>query len=215
MGDQQIAGHGGLSMRVGLAVRLFVASVSLLSVQCAPRSNEREVTSASEPAKPLRKPDVPYEPSSSESILAMIRLAKPGPEDVVYDLGCGDGRVVIEAIQQSGAHGVCVDIDPERIREARANAERAGVAARVTFRTEDLFETELRDASIVMLFLWPEINLRLLPRLLRELRPGTRIVSNMHDMGDFPPEQVIQVRSPKSGVDRGVYLWRVPVKPPK
>lgn len=200
-------------MRIGLSVISRVVVGSALLLHCAPRANEREASSAGEPAKPSRKPDVPYEPSSPESISAMIRLAKPAPEDVIYDLGCGDGRVVIEAVQRSGAKGVCVDIDPARIREARANAVRAGVAARMTFRTEDLFETDIRDASVVMLFLWPEINLRLLPKLLAELSPGTRIVSNMHDMGDLPPEQVIQVTSPKSGRERGVYLWRVPTKP--
>lgn len=128
---------------------------------------------------------------------------------MIYDLGCGDGRVVIEAVKQSGGRGVCVDIDPKRIREARANAERAGVAARLSFRTEDLFTTDIRDASVVMLFLWPEINLRLLPKLLRELRPGTRIVSNMHDMGSFAPERVVTLESP-SKRPHHVYLWRVP-----
>jgi precorrin-6B methylase 2 len=166
--------------------------------------------SRSDESQPPRKPDVPYEPSSPDAIAAMIKLGAPGPEDVVYDLGCGDGRVVIEAVKQSGARGVCIDIDPARIAEARENAQSAGVVHRVSFRTEDLFTTDIREASVVMLFLWPEINLRLLPRLLSELAPGSRIVSNMHDMGSFAPEQVIRTKSPKTGQDRGVYLWRVP-----
>ncbi len=139
----------------------------------------------------------------------MIELGQPTAVDVVYDLGCGDGRVVIEAVRRSGARGVCVDLDPQLVRRARANAEAAGVADRIGFRVEDLFVTEIGDASLVMLFLWPEINLRLLPRLLKELRPGTRIVSNMHDMGSFAPERTLQVgwlgKRPHH-----VYLWRVP-----
>jgi predicted O-methyltransferase YrrM len=174
----------------------------------ASRSKDAENTAA----KPNRTPDVPYEPSSAEAIAAMLRLAEPRASDVVYDLGCGDGRVVIQAIQQSGARGVCVDIDPQRIKEARANAERAGVAERIEFRNEDLFTSNIADASVVLLFLWPEINLKLLPKLLRELAPGTRIVSNMHDMGELEPERVIRYRSAKTAVERGVYLWRVPAR---
>jgi ribosomal protein L11 methylase PrmA len=124
----------------------------------------------------------------------------------VYDLGCGDGRVVIEAVKRSGARGVCVDIDPKLIKHAQANAARAGVVERMQFRTEDLFATDIHDATVVMLFLWPEINLRLLPKLLRELPAGARIVSNMHDMGDLPPERTIPLTNPK-GQPRNVYLW--------
>jgi SAM-dependent methyltransferase len=157
--------------------------------------------------RPAREPDVPYEPSSPQAIAAMIELAQPGPTDVVYDLGCGDGRVVIEAVRHSGARGVGVDLDPKLIRLASANAARAGVSDRVRFRTEDLFATDLREATVVMLFLWPEINLRLLPKLLRELPPGARIVSNWHDMGSFEPTRVITL--PGAGKPHSVYLWVV------
>lgn len=156
--------------------------------------------------RPARKPDVPYEPSSPSAIAAMIELGGPGPNDIVYDLGCGDGRVVIEAVKHSGAKGVCVDLDPKLIKRAQSNAARAGVTERMRFRTEDLFTTDVHDATVVMLFLWPEINLRLLPKLLRELPPGARIVSNMHDMGDFAPAQTIPVTNAK-GEPRNVYLW--------
>jgi ribosomal protein L11 methylase PrmA len=151
---------------------------------------------------------VPYEPSSAEAIAAMIELGAAGPSDVVYDLGCGDGRVVIEAVKRSGARGVCVDLDPKLIRQARQNAARAGVAERLTFRTEDLFLTEIGDASVVMLFIWPEINLRLLPKLQKELRPGTRVVSNMHDMGALQPTRIIPISSSRHQPHH-VYLWLI------
>jgi trans-aconitate methyltransferase len=159
--------------------------------------------------RPARAPDVPYEPSSARAIAAMIELGRPGPNDVVYDLGCGDGRVVVQAVKQTGARGVCVDIDPKLVRQARENAARAGVAERIDFRTQDLFVTDVHDANVVMLFLWPEINLRLLPKLLKELPPGARIVSNMHDMGDFPPTSVITLDASAKRPHR-VYLWSVP-----
>jgi len=141
----------------------------------------------------------------------MIQLGRPGPRDVVYDLGCGDGRVVIEAVKRTGARGVCVDIDPKLIRMARENAARAGVAGRIGFRTEDLFVTDIRDATVVMLFLWPEVNLRLLPKLLKELPPGARIVSNMHDMGNLAPTRVISLGTKNDPHD--VFLWSMGASP--
>ncbi|HLV68656.1 MAG TPA: class I SAM-dependent methyltransferase [Polyangiaceae bacterium] len=155
-----------------------------------------------------RVPDVPYEPSEPEVVSAMLRLADVGPEDVVYDLGCGDGRIVIAAVKERGARGVCVDIDPERIRESRENARRAGVENRITFLEQDLFETDIGDATVVMLFLWPEVNLRLRPKLLRELPAGARVVSHMHDMGDWKPDSVTRV--PVNGEAHEVYLWTRP-----
>jgi SAM-dependent methyltransferase len=168
-----------------------------------------EVSSLSRAQAPApRTPDVPYEPTPPKVMAEMLRLARIRPADVVYDLGCGDGRIVIAAIKDSGARGVCVDIDPQRIAESRRNAEGAGVADRISFRTEDLFTTRIEDATVVMLFLWPEINLRLRPRLLRELRPGTRIISHWHDMGDWKPEKSVNVLA--SGRERPVYYWTVP-----
>jgi SAM-dependent methyltransferase len=158
--------------------------------------------------RPLRQPDVPYEPSSDRAIAAMLELAQLKATDTVYDLGCGDGRVVIEAVRRSGARGVGVDLDPKLVRRAAENAARAGVGAQVTFRTEDLFGTDLHDADAVLLFLWPEINLRLLPKLLRELKPGARVVSNMHDMGGYAPQRTISLREGKQ--PHRVYLWVVP-----
>lgn len=187
---------------------LLALCVGLLPGCSYPAKQPPAARQEPEPEQPSRKPDVPYEPSSDAAIAAMLKLAGAGPSDVVYDLGCGDGRVVLRAVRESGARGVCVDIDPQRIREARENAARQGLGERVSFRTEDLFVTDIGDASVVLLFLWPEINLRLLPKLLRELRPGARIVSNMHDMGSFQPTQVIPIHDGPRPYD--VYLWLVP-----
>lgn len=150
-----------------------------------------------------RAPDVPYEPTPPEVVAAMLGLADVGPGDVVYDLGCGDGRIVVAAARL-GASAVGVDIDPERIREARANARAAGVEDRVELREGDLFETDVRPATVVTLFLWPGVNLRLRPKLLAELRPGARVVSHWHAMGDWKATRTIRVAG------RPVYLWVVP-----
>jgi SAM-dependent methyltransferase len=167
-----------------------------------------QLGSCAKKSKPLRAPDVPYAPSPPHVVSRMLRLANVGPDDQVYDLGCGDGRIVIAAVKEHGAHGVCVDIDPERIREARANAKAAGVEGRITFLTQDLFETDLRDATVVTLFLWPEVNTRLRPKLNSELKPGTRVVSYMHDMDDWAPERLATVIV--DGESFSVYLWVMP-----
>jgi SAM-dependent methyltransferase len=153
-----------------------------------------------------RKPDVVYVPTPHAVVAEMLRMAKVGRKDTVYDLGCGDGRIVIAAARDFGARGVGIDIDPKRVAEARLNAKKAGVADRVEIRQADLFETDLRDATVVALYLLPELNLRLRPKLLRELAPGSRIVSQSFDMGDWKPV----VRKKVEGKD--VYLWYVPRK---
>jgi SAM-dependent methyltransferase len=138
------------------------------------------------------KLDVPYEPTPPAVVEAMLDLAGVRPADVVYDLGCGDGRLLVAAARR-GARAVGVDIDPERVREARENASSAGVADRVAVVEGDLFEADVRDASVVMLYLWPEVNLRLRPRLLEQLRPGARVVSHTHDMGDWRPTRTVRI----------------------
>jgi SAM-dependent methyltransferase len=166
---------------------------------------------AAPPAQaPLRRPDVRYEPSEQAIVDIMLRMGEVGAGDVVYDLGCGDGRIVIAAARERKARGVCVDIDPQRIAESRANARRAGVEDRIAFRNEDLLATDLREATVVMLFLSPDLNLRLRPRLLKELAPGTRVVSHWHDMGDWKPEKVERARG--DGRARNIYLWRIPAR---
>ena len=153
----------------------------------------------------LRPPDVRYEPSAMDVVQVMLDLGAIGPQDMVADLGCGDGRIVIEAVRRYGASGVCVDIDPERIAEARANAQAAGVAERIRFLNQDLFATELRGVTVVMLFLSPQLNLALRSKLRRELGPGARIVSHWQNMGDWTPDRTVNIRSGLR--ERPVYLW--------
>jgi len=157
--------------------------------------------------KPSRAPDVRYDPTPHHIVAEMLKLARVAASDVVYDLGCGDGRIVIAAAKL-GARGVCVDIDPRRIRESRANAERAGVAERIRFLNQDLFETDIGEATVVTLFLWPSVNEKLRPRLLRELKPGTRVVSYIHSMGDWRPQEAVNVESARG--PRKVFLWIIP-----
>lgn len=152
--------------------------------------------------------DVPYVPTPQEVVDKMLGLANIQKDDVVYDLGCGDGRIVITAAQRYGVRGVGVDIDPERIRESKANAEKAGVADRVQFFQRDLFKTDISDATVLMMYLLPEINLRLRPKIFRELKPGARIASHAFTMGEWNPDQTIQV--PGNGYDRTVYFWILP-----
>jgi SAM-dependent methyltransferase len=153
------------------------------------------------------RPEVPWVASEMAIVNAMLDTAGVGPNDVVYDLGCGDGRIVINAAQR-GARGVGVDIDPKLIRDAQRLAQRAGVADRVTFAVQDLFETDLRPATVVALYLSPDLNLRLRPKLLKDLRPGSRIVSHDFDMGDWRPERSLQVRDVARA--HRVFLWTVP-----
>ena len=165
---------------------------------------------ASQVAPPARSPDVPFVPTQSELVRSMLDVARVGPSDVVYDLGCGDGRIVIAAVRQYGAkRGVCVDIDPKRIEEARYNADTAGVAGKITFSNADLFQTDLSEATVVTLYLLPLINERLRPKLFRELRPGARVVSNSFDMGTWGADSTISPPAP-SGFQRVAYFWIIP-----
>jgi len=142
----------------------------------------------------------------------MLKLADIKPSDVVYDLGCGDGRIVIAAAKKFGTRGVGVDIDPARIREANENAKKAGVEKLVRFEEKDLFQADIHDANVVMLFLLNSVNLKLRPKLLRELKPGTRIVSNTFDMGDWKPDKETAVEGTDDGtsLSQYLYLWVVP-----
>jgi SAM-dependent methyltransferase len=150
--------------------------------------------------------DVPYVPTPQPVVEEMLRLAQVGPDDLVYDLGSGDGRIVITAAERYGARGVGVDIDPARVRESRANAEQAGVTERVRFIQGDLFEVDLSEATAVTLYLLSSVNLRLRPKLLEELRPGTPVVSHAFHMADWEPDRVVTVQS------RTVYLWYIPAR---
>ncbi len=151
---------------------------------------------------------VPYEPTPRAAVAVMLRLADVGPNDVVFDLGCGDGRIVIEAVKVYGARGVCIDIDVRRTAIARDNARRAGILDRIEFRTQDVLDVSLVDATVVTMFLSSELNLALRPKLLKELRVGARVVSHWHDLGDWQPDRTEHVRA--AGNTRAVHLWRLP-----
>jgi len=156
--------------------------------------------------KQLRKPDVIYEPSPQTVVERMLVLANVNNYDIVYDLGCGDGRIVITAAKIFRATGVGIDIDPVRIQESLQNAEKAGVTDRVSFRNEDFFEADIREATVVTLFLSPRANMKLRPKLLDELKPGTRVVSYYWDMGDWEPDKQIEVDG------EPIYMWTIPEK---
>jgi ubiquinone/menaquinone biosynthesis C-methylase UbiE len=160
-----------------------------------------------------RAPDVPYLPTTDEAVQAMLKLAEVKSSDVVYDLGCGDGRIVIAAAKTYGAHGVGIDINPDRIREANENAHKAGVEKLVRFEESDLFKADIHEATVVALFLLNTVNLSLRPKLLRDLKPGTRIVSNTFKMGDWEPVREETVESTDmTPFSRKIYLWIVPAR---
>jgi SAM-dependent methyltransferase len=178
---------------------LFVLSFSFVAAQSTQAKRER---------------DVPYVPTSPEAVQAMLKLADVRKSDVVYDLGCGDGRIVIAAAKTYGAHGVGIDIDPQRIKEAKDSARKAGVDKLVRFEEEDLFQADIHEASVVTLFLLSSVNLKLRPKLLHDLKPGSRIVSNTFDMGDWKPakEQTIDGTAAVEDAffSHQFYLWIVP-----
>jgi SAM-dependent methyltransferase len=151
-----------------------------------------------------RLPDVHFEATPEDVVEAMLKMAGVTAKDVVFDLGCGDGRFVITAAKKFGARGVGVDIDPVRIKESNENAQKEGVTGRVKFMGGDLFETDISGATVVTLFLLNELNMQLRPKLLQELKPGTRIISYTFDMGDWEPDEIGQVR------DRMFYYWVIP-----
>ncbi len=152
---------------------------------------------------PARGPDVPYVPTPQDVVEAMLKAASVTKDDILYDLGSGDGRIVITAAKKYGAKGMGIDINPALVAEAKANAEKEKVADKVTFIEGDLFKQDLSKATVITLYLLPDINMKLRPTLLA-LKPGTRIVSHAFNMGDWEPEKTIDVDG------RTVYFWRVP-----
>ncbi len=155
-------------------------------------------------APALRRPDVIYVPTPDEVVEAMLQVAKVTKNDVIYDLGCGDGRIPVTAAKKFGARGVGIDIDPQRIKEANENVQKNGVGDKVKILQADLFEVDLSEATVVTLYLLPSLNQKLMPKLMKELKPGTRIVSHAFDMGDWKPEQELDVNG------RKVYYWTIP-----
>lgn len=158
-----------------------------------------------------RKPDIGYIPTERELVEAMLNLAKVTSDDIIYDLGSGDGRVLITAAKNYGARGVGIDIDPDRIREANENVLKTKVSNLVEIRQQDLFACNFSEATVVFLYLLPHLNIRLRPQLFRQLKPGTRIVSHDFDMGDWQPEKIIEIQTPEEAT---LYYWVIPQEIP-
>ena len=159
-----------------------------------------------DPKRPIR--EVPYVPTPDPIVRTMLELARVTDRDVVYDLGCGDGRIIVRAAERCGARGVGVDIDPRRIQECKANARRAKVGDRVKFLEQSLFTVDVSEATVVALYLLPWMNAQLRPKLLAELRPGARIVAHMFPISQWPPDKSVRLVD----VGRIVHLWIVPAK---
>src|SRR5213593_3571229 len=177
--------------RAGTSLAALILSVSIVAAQNS---------------QPRREPDVPFVPTTEQAVQAMLKLADVKKTDIVYDLGCGDGRIVIAAAKDFGAHGIGIDIDPQRIQEANENAGKAGVTGLVEFRQQDFFDANISKASVVTLYLLSSVNLKLRPKLLNELKPGTRVVLHSFDMGDWKPDRIAEVEG------RKIYLWIIPAK---
>ena len=185
--------RAAVSASILLVVALSAAAQS--AAQQAPAAAQKE----------LRAPDVVFVPTPQEVVEAMLKVAKVGKGDVLYDLGSGDGRIPITAAQKYRiARGIGIDISPERIKEANENLRKARVGDRVRFVNADLFESDLRDATVITLYLLPTLNLKLLPKMLKEVKPGTRVVSHAFDMGSWKPQQTLKVGT------RSVYFWTIP-----
>ena len=216
--------HSFLALRKLLSLPIFILlvfafgaiKVSALEILQSLSRIQKTVTSKtssrrSRKKRPLRKPDVIYYPTPPETVDQMLRMAKIEKGDVLYDLGSGDGRIPIAAAKQYGIRAVGIEIDPKLVTEATEIARQAEVAGLVKFRNEDMFRVDLREATIVTLYLSEKLNVLLRPKLLSELRPGSRILSHDFRMGDWPPEKTVRV--PWGKLYRTVYLWTVPAKP--
>lgn len=196
----------GLAAACGTSDAQQASTAPAQATSPAPASGQGAATAPAEAqaTKQQRTPDVIYVPTPPEVVEAMLKVADVKKGDVLYDLGSGDGRIVITAARDLGVRGVGIDIDPKRIEEANENAQKEGVADRVKFLQQDLFESDFSDATVVTLYLLPSLNLKLRPKLMKELKPGTRIVSHSFDMGDWKPEKTLDVNG------RMVYFWTIP-----
>lgn len=217
-------------MQLRRIMGLLLASVSVVSLGVAGCTQQRNfdtdaqiesptvqsqaqaTDSTVQPQEQQRQADVPYVPTPNEVVEQMLQLANVSGDDVLYDLGSGDGRIVITAAQKYGTRGTGIDINPDLVKQSQENAQKAGVADRTTFVQQDLFQTNLSEATVVTLYLLPDINLKLRPKLFQELKPGTRIVSHDFNMGEWQPERVVQVQGPDR--QHTLYYWVVPQQVP-
>ena len=222
LGRARLYRPGGRAFSYLLCAAILIVTISC-SLSCQAFSITRYVEEATRTDKAvfpqqargsrkqrLRKPDVIYYPTPPETVAEMLRLAEIRKGDVLYDLGSGDGRIPIAAAREYGVRAVGIEIDPKLVVEAEENARTANVTSLVSFRAADMFRTNFSEASVVTLYLSEKLNILLRPKLLRELRPGSRIVSHDFRMGDWKPEQAVRV--PWGKLYRTVYLWRVPNK---
>ncbi|MBW4631589.1 MAG: class I SAM-dependent methyltransferase [Iphinoe sp. HA4291-MV1] len=209
-------------MKLQAMLKVLFATVSVGSLMLAGCTQQEQVSSqaqgealevqqkstpATQPAE--QTPDVVYVPTPPEVVDRMLKVAKVGKSDILYDLGSGDGRIPITAVQKYGVKkAIGIDIDPKRIKEANENAKKAGVTDKVKFLRQDLFKSNFSEATVVTLYLLPELNVRLRSQLFKQLKPGTRIVSHAFDMGEWKPEKVEQVDG------RTVYFWTIPKQIP-
>ena len=188
----------------------YVAYATLLAAATFVVASPASAQTAPAQAAPLRDPDVIFVPTPPEVVEAMLKLANVTAKDVVYDLGCGDGMIVTAAARDFGATAVGIDINPVRVKEANDRVAKAGVQGKVKILNDDLFTTNISQASVVTLYLLQSLNEKLIPKLNKELKPGTRIVSQTFTMGDkYPPEKTVQAGY------TSVYLWTVPMKEKK
>ncbi len=203
------------------SIALIAVSLSLVNAGCTQPTDiiiqsapaEAQLLPAPPHAQALREPDVIYVPTPTQVVDRMLEIAKVNQNDVLYDLGSGDGRIPILAVLKRGVRrAIGIDINPERIREANANAQQARVTDRVSFLNQDLFQSNFSDATVVTLYLLPSLNVKLRPQLLSQLKPGTRIVSHDFDMGRWQPERIEQIEV--NGRIHTIYLWTVPKNPP-
>jgi methyltransferase family protein len=195
--------------------RLLAATLALAALAgCNTSSQTRQAPAPKPPTNVANvqvvedKLDVPYVPTPDAVVARMLEVAKVNSNDLLYDLGSGDGRIVITAAQKYGARGVGYDLNPKRIEESNENARKAGVTDRVRFVKQDLFEADLSGATVVTLYLLPSVNLKLRPKLLKDLAPGTRVVSHNYGMGDWEPVSVDEIDV--EGTKHFVYYWTVP-----
>jgi SAM-dependent methyltransferase len=178
--------------------RLMVSCVLILMVSSCAQAQVEDI-----------ERDVPFVPTPQPVVEEMLRLADPKEGEVLYDLGCGDGRIVVTAAKKYKVRGIGVDIDPERIRESNENAEKAGVSERVKFIRKNLFEMDFGDADVLCMYLLPSVNVKLRPKILEDMRPGARVVSHSFDMGDWSPDKTVQVAESNN---RTLYFWVVPAQ---
>lgn len=207
-------------MQLQRMLGLLVVSVSVTSLMftgCTQQRNfeaEAEAQAPTTTAQPQeRQANVPYVPTPEKVVDRMLKLANVSSNDVLYDLGSGDGRIPITAVQKYGAsRATGIEINPQLVQRSRENSQKAGVTDRVAFLQQDLFQTDLSQATVVTLYLLPSVNLQLQPKLLQELKPGTRIISHDFDMGEWKPERVERVQGPAR--QHTIYYWVVPENPP-